>query len=90
MAPTRASSGTPAAAAKPAAPASSGAFGFDDLWAASSGTASTGAAAQKGKGKMSLAEMARDKSSSAVWGSNAPAQQPPQQAQKKPDLFDLL
>lgn len=68
--------------------AKNNAFNFDDLWASSSGKASA-AVNGAGKGKMSMAEMAKQKSSSAVWGGGAA---PPgaSTANKPKDLFDFL
>lgn len=74
--------------ARPAA-ATNTSFNFDDLWASSSGKSSTA-----GKQKMSMAEMAKNQSSSALFGA---AKQPPasnggstQPSGKKQDIFDLL
>ncbi|KAJ1024187.1 hypothetical protein NDA16_003026 [Ustilago loliicola] len=74
------------AGARPAASTNSS-FNFDDLWAASSGKSSNAS----GKQKMSMAEMAKNQSSSALFGSSGaqPAAQQ-QQANKKKDIFDLL
>lgn len=79
--------------ARPAA-ATNTSFNFDDLWASSSGKSSTA-----GKQKMSMAELAKDQSSSALFGA---AKQPPAYTSsgnathnsvnngKKQDIFDLL
>ncbi|MCO5610577.1 hypothetical protein L7F22_064816 [Adiantum nelumboides] len=63
---------------------------FDDLWASSAGKSSAMGSGAGGanKGKMSLAEMAKQKSNSAVWASGS-AQQPPS-TQNKSDPFDFL
>lgn len=75
------------AASRPGAPTNSS-FNFDDLWAASSGKSSNAA----GKQKMSMAEMAKNQSSSALFGSSGsqPAAQQQNQAGQKKDIFDLL
>lgn len=64
--------------------ASSGLGGFDDLWAASSGSA---AKKDAGNGKKTMADLAKERSGAGVWGaggSNA------QQASSKKDPFDFL
>ncbi|KIS65903.1 uncharacterized protein UMAG_05992 [Mycosarcoma maydis] len=78
-----ATAGNTTAASRPAASTNSS-FNFDDLWAASSGKTNTA-----GKQKMSMAEMAKNQSSSALFASSSAAQPAAQQAQKK-DIFDLL
>lgn len=70
-------------ASKPAG--NGGSINFDDLWASSSGKQSTAAA---NKGKMTMAEMAKQKSSSAVWGASTPGTTG--QASKPRDPFDFL
>lgn len=81
---------TPAVSAAPSRPAAStnSSFNFDDLWAASSGKSSN----TTGKQKMSMAEMAKNQSSSALFASQSskPAQPAAQQQAKKQDIFDLL
>lgn len=79
--------GAGAAASRPAASTNSS-FNFDDLWAASSGKSSNAA----GKQKMSMAEMAKNQSSSALFASQSsgPTQATTQQQGKKKDIFDLL
>jgi epsin len=62
--------------------AATSSLNFDDLWATSAGKSSSSAAGAN-KGKMSMAEMAKQKSSSAVWGAQTP------QA-KQSDPFDFL
>jgi epsin len=76
--------------AQPARPpaATNTTFNFDDLWASSSGKSSTA-----GKQKMSMAEMAKNQSASALFGANSAAtlpHAPAAQQQKKQDIFDLL
>lgn len=56
---------------------------FDDLWASSSGKSATSGS----KGKMTMAEMAKQKSNSAVWGTNTSSSQ---QQNKPKDPFDFL
>lgn len=71
-------------------PASSGLGGFDDLWGSASGSKKDDANASKGK--MTMAQMAKDKSQSSVWGGGMNQQSQSSgsgQGQKK-DLFDLL
>ncbi|SNX87884.1 related to ENT3 - cytoskeletal adaptor [Melanopsichium pennsylvanicum] len=78
--------GTGAAGSRPAASTNSS-FNFDDLWAASSGKSSNAA----GKQKMSMAEMAKTKSSNALFASSSSSSaQPAAQQNKKEDIFDLL
>lgn len=72
-----------AAATRPAASTNSS-FNFDDLWAASSGKSNNAT----GKQKMSMAEMAKNQSSSALFASST--SQPSAQQNKKQDIFDLL
>ncbi|MCO5565536.1 hypothetical protein L7F22_019210 [Adiantum nelumboides] len=62
---------------------------FDDLWATSSGKQNTGANSSAGKGKMTMAEMAAQKSQSAVWGNNAGGGAN-NNAGKAKDPFDFL
>ncbi|SPO31649.1 related to ENT3 - cytoskeletal adaptor [Ustilago trichophora] len=77
---------TPATTSRPAASTNSS-FNFDDLWAASSGKSSNAA----GKQKMSMAEMAKNQSSSALFASQSSnSAQPAAQQNKKQDIFDLL
>lgn len=72
-------------ATRPAASTNSS-FNFDDLWAASSGKSSAA-----GKQKMSMAEMAKNQSSSALFASQSSSgQSGAQQQGKKKDIFDLL
>lgn len=83
-----ASASATAPASRPAASTNSS-FNFDDLWAASSGKSSNAA----GKQKMSMAEMAKHQSSSALFASqtsSSAAAPATQQQGKKQDLFDLL
>lgn len=88
MSPTQSSKPTTPAAAPASRPAATTntSFNFDDLWAASSGKSGNGAAG--GKQKMSMAEMAKNQSSNALFASPAPGAQ--QQQAKKKDIFDLL
>lgn len=70
------SSSSVTSAAKPTNTASSAAktntsVNFDDLWASSSGKPNAGGSSSANKGKMTMAEMAAQKSQSAVWGNNA-------------------
>ncbi|SAM86117.1 related to ENT3-cytoskeletal adaptor [Ustilago bromivora] len=80
---------TPAAtsntASRPAASTNSS-FNFDDLWAASSGKSSNAS----GKQKLSMAEMAKNQSSNALFGSSGTQPAAQQQAANKKDIFDLL
>ncbi|KAJ1021416.1 hypothetical protein NDA13_005457 [Ustilago tritici] len=80
---------TPAAtsntASRPAASTNSS-FNFDDLWAASSGKSSNAS----GKQKLSMAEMAKNQSSNALFGSLGTQPAAQQQAANKKDIFDLL
>ncbi|KAJ1020359.1 hypothetical protein NDA18_005955 [Ustilago nuda] len=80
---------TPAAtsntASRPAASTNSS-FNFDDLWAASSGKSSNAS----GKQKLSMAEMAKNQSSNALFGSSSTQPAAEQQAANKKDIFDLL
>ncbi|TKY87462.1 hypothetical protein EX895_003476 [Sporisorium graminicola] len=76
---------TTPATTRPAASTNSS-FNFDDLWAASSGKAGSAA----GKQKMSMAEMAKNQSSSALFASSSGQPAAQQQQAKKTDIFDLL
>lgn len=58
---------------------------FDDLWASSAGK-NNAAGATASKAKMTMADLAKQKSSSAVWGAGTPNSS---QA-KKSDPFDFL
>jgi len=81
--PQRADSSTSmASAGAPPAPAkgNNASLNFDDLWASSAGKSASAISANKGK--MTMSEMAKQKSNSAVWGGT------PQQ--KKSDPFDFL
>ncbi|CDW97975.1 hypothetical protein [Sporisorium scitamineum] len=89
MSPTQSSkastpSVTSPAASRPAASTNTS-FNFDDLWAASSGKSNAA-----GKQKMSMAEMAKNQSSSALFASSSAQPAAQQQAAKKKDIFDLL
>ncbi|PWN37572.1 ENTH-domain-containing protein [Meira miltonrushii] len=59
---------------------------FDDLWATSSGKSNASGNTTAGKGKMTMAEMAAQKSQSAVWGNSTPNNN----AGKAKDPFDFL
>lgn len=76
--PTAQASRAPASAPAPK-PASSASL-FDDLWAESRGKPAT----SSDTGKKSMAELAKDQTSSSVWGSSKPDTGSPK------DLFDLL
>lgn len=76
---------TPAAAPARPAVSTNSSFNFDDLWASSSGKS-----ASAGKQKMSMAEMAKNQSSSALFASQSASAQPAAQQNKKQDIFDLL
>lgn len=58
---------------------------FDDLWASSRGMDS----AQNDKGKKSMAQLAKDQTSDAVWGARGNKGAPSSNSQSQ-DLFDLL
>ena len=76
--PTAQASRAPASAPAPK-PASSASL-FDDLWAESRGKPAT----SSDTGKKSMAELAKDQTSSSVWGSSKP------DTGSSKDLFDLL
>ncbi|UZJ54405.1 hypothetical protein CBS101457_003725 [Exobasidium rhododendri] len=79
--PQRSISGSTAGSAVPPK-GNASSLNFDDLWATSAGKSST-TNSNDNKGKMTMAEMAKQKSSSAVWGGSTPQQ-------KKSDPFDFL
>ncbi|PWN52784.1 ENTH-domain-containing protein [Violaceomyces palustris] len=78
----------PPATSSAATSNTSGGLNFDDLWAVSSGKAGSGGNA--GKGKMTMAEMAKSKSSSAVWGAPGSSSSAASAGGQKKDIFDLL